>query len=512
MNIHLLSNHIMLKSKFFFLLLGGFFCSISLLPAQDQSAKIQYLDQYIREAQQAWGVPGLAIAVVKDGEVILAKGYGRRRISDPAAVDANTIFGIASTTKAMTAAAMGMLVDEGKVKWDDLVVDHWPDFQLYDPYVTRELRVRDLFTHNAGLGNADFLWIDSELDSREILRRMRYAKPVYPFRGGYAYQNIMYLAAGELIEKLSGTPWKIFIQRRIFDPLDMFNTYATREASAGEANRSTPHYTVDGKTVEIKDSNADGIAPAGAVWSCVEDMAIWTKFVLDSARINGKALLTPITYKEWLKPQIIIPEGQFYPTVKLTNPNWTTYALGWFQHDYRGKMVDFHTGSLPGTTAILGLMPEARLGVYILGNLDHAELRHALMYKVFDLFAFDDQTRDWSAEVKAIYDDLDKAAKKQREKRLSMQMPDTNPSRNLAAYAGTYKDPFYGRVEVVFRDGMLELASSKELRATLKHWHYDTFRADWNDNWRPDSFVSFGLSEEGKVESISFDGRSLKRE
>ncbi|MCB0631992.1 MAG: serine hydrolase [Lewinella sp.] len=496
-----------------FALLPGvlLFVTVSLF-SQDTSDNLQLLDQYIQKTMNDWSVPGLAIAVVKDGEIILSKGYGVKKINSDQVVNENTIFGIASTTKAMTAAAMGMLVDEGKVKWDDRVADLWPEFQLYDPYPTRELRVRDLFTHNAGLGNADFLWFDSDLNSLEILKRLRYAKPAYPFRGGYTYQNIMYLAAGELIHHLTDVPWELFVQRRIFDPLGMYNTYATQEASREESNRSIPHFEIDGKIQPITDSNADAIAPAGAVWSCVSDMAIWTKFVLDSARIDGKPLLKPETYREWLQPQIIIPPRQFYPTVKLTKPNWTTYALGWFQEDYRGKKVNFHTGSLAGTTAIIGLLPEERLGVYILGNLDHAELRHALMYKVFDLFGFNDADRDWSSEVKALYDDLNKAAKREREKMLSAPTPDTHPSRALSAYAGTYTDLFYGQVEVIVRDEHLELATTKSNNAKLKHWHFDTFLANWNQPWRSDSLISFDLSPDGRVTSIAFDGRTLKRQ
>lgn len=499
----------MLRIKLLVLLLGGLLSTL-FLSAQEQTEAIQYLDQYIRQEQNVWSVPGLAVAVVKDGKIILCRGYGQKRMDSDNPVDSTTIFGIASTTKAMTAAAMGMLVDEGKVKWDDRVVDHWPEFQLFDPYVTRELRVRDLFTHNAGLGNADFLWFGSNFDSEEILRRLRYAKPAYSFRAGYTYQNIMYLAAGELIERLSGQPWRLFLQKRIFDPLGMFDTYPNQAASRGESNRSEPHHKIGGEIQVIKDSNADAIAPAGAVWSSVADMAIWTKFVLDSARVEDRALLTPKTYEEWLRPQIVVPASQFYPTTKLTQPHWTTYALGWFQHDYRGKMVHFHTGSLPGTTAIIGLLPEDQLGVYILGNLDHAELRHALMYKVFDLFAFDDKSRDWSKEVKTLYDDLGKAVDKEREKRQATLMSNTEPSRALQAYAGVYVDPYFGKVEVVLRDGGLQMSVGKEY-ADLKHWHYDTFNAEWNEGWRWDSLVSFDISAEGKVASIAFDGRTLKR-
>lgn len=478
--------------------------------AQQTDDRIQQLEAYLDTSRAEWQVPGLAIAVVQNGRPLLVKGYGIRQTGSTAEVTEETLFAAASTTKAMTAAAMGILVDEGKVKWDDKVVDHMPDFQLSDPFITRELRVRDLFTHNAGLGNADFLWFNSDLTSEEILDRMRYAEPAYPFRGGYTYQNIMYLAAGELIERLSGMPWELFVQERLFDPIGMYQTYASREASLDQANRSVAHYEIDGEVTAIEDSSADAIAPAGAVWSSVADMSRWLLFVLDSARVDGRPLLQAATYKEWLRPQIVIPPRQFYPTVQLTQPHWTTYALGWFQHDYRGRFVSFHTGSLPGTTAIAAILPEADLGVYIFGNLDHAELRHALMYKVFDIFAFDDSSRDWSAEVKALYDQLDQNAEKQRKESLAKRVLNTRPSKALSEYAGTYTDPFYGEVMVVLKDGKLYLSSGKKNNAVLSHWHYDTFSAKWDQKWRQESLVDFSIGADGMISEIHINGHKLK--
>lgn len=480
--------------------------------AQTPAEKVALLDNYIEQARQEWQIPGLAIAVVQDGKTILLKGYGQQSRTSSEPVTTETLFAAASTTKAMTAAAMGMLVDEGKVKWDDKVIDHMPDFQLADPYVTRELRVRDLFTHNAGIGNADFLWFNNDLSSKEILARMRYAEPAYPFRGGYTYQNIMYLAAGELIARLSGMPWSLFVQERLFDPIGMDQTFPDRRSAQSEPDLSVAHYEIEGEIVPIEDSNADAIAPAGAVWSNITDMSRWLTFVLDSARVAGRALLQPATYSEWLRPQVVIPPRQFYPTIQLTQPHWTTYALGWFQHDYRGKFVSFHTGSLPGTTAIIGIMPEAKLGVYVFGNLDHAELRHALMYRVFDLFAFDDDQRDWSKEVKALYDKLDQEADTRREKTLAKRVSDTQPSKPLAAYAGDYTDPFYGKVTIVLRDDSLYLTTTSGINAELKHWHYNTFSARWEQPWRRESLVHFTLAPDGQVQEIEFDRLTLTRD
>ena len=196
---------------------------------------------------------------------------------------------------------------------------------------------------------------------------------------------------------------------------------------------------------------ADSIAPAGAVWSTADDIGHWVTFMLGDGTWNGKVLIKPATFNEILKPQVIVPAGQFYPTVAITKPHWMTYGLAWFQHDYRGEMINFHTGSLDGRTAIVGLMRDKKLGVYIFGNLDHAELRHALMYKVFDVFGFDDNSRDWSSEFKTLYDGLKAQGQKRRETVLAQRAQNTKPSLPLEAYAGKYSDPFYGSVDVADR-------------------------------------------------------------
>ena len=478
--------------------------------------KVEDFDKYAEAARQEWKVPGMAITVVQDGKVILAKGYGVRELGKATPVDADTLFGAMSTTKAMTAVTMGMLVDEGKVSWDDKVIKHLPDFRVADAYVTSELRIRDLFTHNGGMGNADFLWAwTPELSAAEIVKRMQYARPAYPFRGGYTYQNVMYAVAGQVIEKVSGMPWERFVTERLFAPLGMKNTFATYGASSSYQNRSAAHFEIDGKITVIPERMADPIAPAGAVWSTANDIAKWIDFMLGNTTVNGKQLLKPATHQALLRPQAIVPPAQFYPTVALTKPHWTTYGLGWFQHDYRGEMVNFHTGSLAGRTAIIGLIPDKKMGIYIFGNVDHAEVRHALMYKAFDVFAFGDSSgRDWSKEMKTLYDGLDAQGKRQVEAQKARRRSDTKPSLALAAYAGKYADPFYGEMEVTFADGKLRLSIGKgdTRSADLEHWHHDTFRTVWQRRWLGEGLVSFQLnSVTGEVEAINISGVQLRR-
>lgn len=483
--------------------------SLTALSAQDDAA-IRTLDAYASKAVNAWQVPGLVMTVVKDGEVVLTKAYGVRSLDSGEKVDTETRFLCASTTKAFTAVAMAMLVDDGKVRWDDPVVQHMPEFQLYDPYVTRNLTVRDLFIHRAGLGNADFLWSVFDIPESEILHRMRYLKPAYPFRSGYTYQNIMYLAAGELIERISGKPWEDFIEERIFQPLGMDATVAFKKQVETLPNVASAHYKIGGKIQEIPQTNADRIGPAGSMWSTITDMSKWIKFLLDDGVVNGKRLLKPATVDELFTPQTLIPQHQFYPTVRITKPHWTSYGLAWFQHDYKGKKVDFHTGSLAGMVAIAGLIREEGIGVYIMGNLDHAEVRHALMYKTFDLFLGGGNT-DWSQEFLALYADLHKAENDRQDELKKMRVFATKPSLELNGYVGTYSDPLYGRITVSKLSDGLQIKFSDENFLTLKHWHYDTFMGTWSKAWWPPSFVTFTLNDKGEVDQLSLDDMVYKK-
>ncbi|MEM9722691.1 MAG: serine hydrolase, partial [Bacteroidota bacterium] len=456
------------------LLFSLLFVLVPPLFSQSASEQIQELDAYIDQARKQWKVPGLAIAVVKDGATLFSKGYGLRDLSKNEEIDAQTVFAMASTTKAVTALAMAMLVDEGLVNWGDRVIDHLPEFRLMDPYVTREVRVKDLFTHNAGLGNADVLWYGLKLDSKEIVRRMRYIEPAYSFRGGYTYQNLMYLVAGQLIERVSGVKWEAFIRDRIFAPLNMVQSFPTQALSRAYSNRSTPHMEVRETITPILDTDADMIGPAGSGWTCVEDASKWMNFLLDSARIEGERLVSAKNFSLLFRPQIVIPYESFYASKYLTHPTWTTYALGWFQHDYQGRAVSFHTGSLAGTVAICGLIPKERLGVYILGNLDHAEVRHALMYKVFDLFGPEgtNKERDWSSEFWELYQDTGDTESPWEPKPIEgkVKLPDFP----LEDYTGIYTHELWGEIHISLNGKSLK-AKYGGFVFDLLHWNNNTF-------------------------------------
>jgi CubicO group peptidase (beta-lactamase class C family) len=471
------------------------------------------LDAYTAKAVRDWQVPGLAISVVKDGRVVFAKGYGVRELGRPAPADTQTLFAIGSTTKAMTAAALAMLVDEGKVRWDDPVTRYLPWFQTGDPYVTRELTVRDLLTHRGGLGNADYLWYESEIPAAEVRRRVRFLRPAYSLRSGFIYQNIMYAVAGDVVESASGMPWDEFVRRRIFGPLAMGRTVTTLRETQTRDNVASPHDRIDGAIRTIRNASVDPVAPAGSIWSSVADMAKWMRFILDTARTaDGRQLLKPATWAELLKPQTIVTAQGFYPTARLTRPHWTTYGLGWFQHDYNGRAVSFHTGSIDGMVAIIGLIPDERLGVYVLANLDHAEVRHALMYTVFDLWNPEppESGRDWSAELLKLYGGLQAEADSARVRQEAQRVAGTRPTLPLERYAGTYADSLYGAMTVTHERGRLTLRRGTR-SGVLEHWHYDTFRARWADAWQGTSMATFIIGSRGTPDRLEIAGMTLRR-
>lgn len=477
-----------------------------------QSAPLAGFEDLVEQTMKEWRVPGLAIAVAKDGRIVFERGFGVRQLGKPATVDTHTLFAIGSTTKAMTAALVGMLVDDKALGWDDPVVKHLPWFQLKDPAVTRELTVRDLLTHRAGLGNADYLWYGQSNSTDEILKRVRLIEPSYSVRSSFIYQNVMYAAAGAVIEAAGRKPWAEMIRTRIFEPLGMRDTIATAATLAAQPNVASPHDTVDGRVRVIDNMSVDPVASAGAVWSSVSDMTKWMQFLLDGGRVGGatgKPLLTAATVAELFKPQTIAP-FEMYPTTRLVKPHWMTYGLGWFQQDYRGRAVDFHTGSIDGMVAIHGLIRDERLGVYVLANLDHAELRHALMYTVFDRYG-GGPDHEWSAAFLKLYEDVKKEADEARKKDEGIRISGTSPSLPLAEYVGTYRDPLHGDVDVTMASGALRLRYGTGFVGSLTHWHFNTFRANWTADWRPPALVTFVLDAGGRPTSVELMGARFTR-
>ena len=403
-------------------------------------------DEYVNKAIKDWSVPGVAIAIVKDDRIVFAKGYGVRELNKPAPVDENTLFAIGSSSKAFTAMSVAMLVDQGKLKWDDPATKYLPGFQLFDPYSTRELTVMDLVTHRSGLARGDRLWYASEYDRDEILRRVRFLKPSWSLRARFGYQNIMFLAAGQIIPSVTGKTWDDFVRERIFNPLGMTSTSTSIKAFAGATNVATPHSKIDDKVQAIAWRNIDNIAPAGSINSNVQDMAQWVRLNLGDGTYQKKQVLSPKSIKEMQTPQTIVglegPRGALYPEA-----HFLTYGLGWFLSDYRGRKLVEHGGAIDGMRAEVGMIPEEKLGLVILTNLNGTTLPQALMYKILD-FYLNAPARDWSSELLKVEKSLEAIAKAAEKKAEADRVSGTSPSLALAKYAGTFQSDMYGETKV----------------------------------------------------------------
>jgi CubicO group peptidase (beta-lactamase class C family) len=483
------------------------------LPAQrPRVSDLRALDAYVARAVRDWQVPGLAIAVVHGDSVVFARGYGVRALGTADSVTPHTLFANASTTKAFTALGVALMVDAGKLAWDDPVTRYLPEFVLRDPYVTREITLRDLLSHKVGFGDPDYLWYGVDDDYATILRRLRFVDPESSFRSHYAYNNVTYATAGVIAGKVYGRGWDALVRERILEPLGMHETVTEGHDLADGADVASPHDLVHDTLRVIPDVGrlADPIAPAGAMYSSVLDMARWIRFLLDDGRVGDSALVKSETLAELFRPQTIIPTASFYPTAQRTLPHFTAYGMGWFLQDYRGEFAAFHTGSIDGTVAIVGLLPERKVGVVVFANRDHAELRHALMLRVFDLY-LGGPPRDWSAELKTMYDSVDAEAAARRTALEAKRVPDTRPSLALERYAGTYADSTRGSVAITLAGDHLVFARSPFLTADLEHWHFDTFALRWRNAWLGPMLVTFRLAADGTVEGLEWEGAELRR-
>ena len=457
----------------------------------------------IQQGMEDWQIPGLSTIVVKDGEVVFHKSYGVKNLEAKEAVDGNTLFTMASTTKALIAISMGILVDRGELDWDDKVREHYPEFKLADSYITDDARVKDLLTHNLGMGDADLLWIFDSVSTKETLDRFQLVEPSYPLRGGYTYQNLMYVIAGELIGEVSGTHWTTFVEENILDPLEMRRTQTKATGIFEAGNYATPYFNdIEDGIVEVGYTLTDQMGAAGMMWTCTNDIANYLAFLDAGGVYKGDTLLKPETFARLFQPHTIIPQSSFYPTTALTKPEWTTYGLGWFQHDYRGEKLDFHTGSIWGLVAIAGIIHDQNTAVYVVANMDHAELRHAIMYKALDLYAFDDDSRDWHTEVFDLYSGFRERAKEQLRKRDSARVAGTNPTLPLADYTGTYVHPVWGSMIITVENDNLKGVLNGRLTFTYEHWHYDTFITNKDPQLRSRLTTTFNIGSDGQVRSM----------
>jgi CubicO group peptidase (beta-lactamase class C family) len=483
---------------------------------REKPAPLAPLDAQVARAMEAFHVPGMAVAVVKDGRVVHAKGYGVRRLGEPGAVDADTLFGIASNTKAFTSTALSILAEEGKLDFDDPVTKYLPEFEMYDPWVTREVTVRDLVTHRAGLGlgQGDLMWWPATDFTRpQIVRGIRYLKPVSSLRSRYAYSNVMFVTAGEVVARVSGESWDDFVRERIFTPLGMSRT--TTSVSASRDNVASPHLELRRGMSPVAPMQADNCGAAGAINSSASDMARWLRMLLECA--GGKAaagescVLKAASIRRLWSAQIALATPDPPPGLEALRANFAAYGLGFGLRDYRGRMLVSHTGGLPGYASQVALVPEERLGLVVLTNQEQTGAFSAVMYGILDEYlGRPEPPVDWVAAFRKRADDQAEKAREAVRKAAASRDAASRPSLPLASYAGRYRDPWYGDATISLEGGrlVLNMTRTRGMLADLEHWQQDSFVARWreafmSDTEPADAYVSFALKPDASIERMT---------
>lgn len=477
--------------------------------AKAQVITSSQIDSLTELTLKTFDVPGIAVAVVKDGKVIHAKGYGVRSLNTKQKVDENTLFGIASNSKAFTVAALGILMDEGKLKWDDKVTDYIPEFRMYNPYVTEEFTIRDLLTHRSGLGlgAGDLMfWPDSsDFTKADMIHNLRYLKQASSFRTKYDYDNNLYMVAGEVVARVSGMSWENFIQKRILDPLNMSSTAPSYKLLKDKSNVIDPHAPVEGVVKVIRRDWNEAADAAGGIYSNLTDMCKWIIMQMHNGKYGAdlnKQLFSADVHEEMWTPQTIIPVHGESPY----NTHFASYGLGWFLSDVHGYKQCTHTGGLAGIVTQVTLIPELQLGIIVFTNQQSGAAFSAITNTIKDSY-FDIKGKNWvkmyhdrvvanEANAKEITDKVWKDIEAQQK---------NNTKTDLGLFAGTYTDKWFGDVVVSLKDGNMWFKSKRSFLLNGEMFPYkgNTFIVKWNDrSMDADAFVMFDLNAEGEASGM----------
>jgi CubicO group peptidase (beta-lactamase class C family) len=491
----------MKKNLFIFILLLA-----GIIPSQSQNIDFEKLDNYFEKATKDWGIPGMSVGIVKEGEIVFSKGYGVLEVGIPEKPDGNTLYAIASNSKAFTTAIIAMLVQEGKLNWDDKVQKYLPYFELYDPFVSRETTIKDLLCHRVGLGtfSGDVIWYKSDLTSEEIIRRLKYLPNKFNFRDGYGYSNVMYITAGEVIKTVTGKTWGQNVQERILNPVKMDRTIYSLSKLTEKGNFATPHAFKGDKNIPIPYVNWEEIGALGGIISSVNDMGKWMIFNMNHGIIGKDTLLTASSRN------IIWKMHNTY-NVDLTKPNtnkthFRGYGLGWALEDFQGKIKVSHSGGYDGMISLVTMIPDEKLGIVVLSNGMNPPTTAITNYAINEFLGLEE--KDWSAEM------LEKNKKRQEEdkritERMEKRVTGTKPSLPLEKYTGTYNAPIYGKIEVKLENSNLRLyfEHTPELSATLEHWHYDVWKINWDKTqaWFTFGTVKFNMTNILEITGMDFD-------
>ncbi len=487
-----------------------FYLVLALLTASLSFAQIkeQQIDELVEKTLKSFNVPGIAVAIVKDGKVIHAKGYGVKSILTNEKTDANTLFGIASNSKAFTTAALAMLVDEGKIKWDDKVIQYIPEFKMYNSFVTAEFTIRDLLTHRSGLGLGAgdlMIWPDgSDFKPKDIIDNLQYLKPVSSFRTKYDYDNLLYIVAGEVIAKVSGKSWCDFIEERIMSPLEMNQSAASFLRLKDTTNIIAPHVPTDGKLKVISRYKNQSFDAAAGIYSSVNDLSKWMIMHLEKGKYGSenKQLFSEKEQNEMWQLQTIIPTTTRAPY----NTHFNGYGLGWFLSDIKGFKQISHTGGLEGIVTQVTLFPELNLGIVVLTNQQSGAAFSAITNTIKDSYLnipYQDYVELYSKREKTNVSEADQSTdavwKKVAENKKGKQKIDPKK------YIGLYTDNWFGKITISDKKGKLYFNSERSPQLAGEIFFYEdaTFVVKWNNrSFNADAFLFFELDENGKINAL----------
>jgi CubicO group peptidase (beta-lactamase class C family) len=470
------------------------------------------LDNYISKVLKTFEVPGMSVAIVKDGKVLLTKGFGVKKLGEQSPIDAHTLFSIASNSKAFTSTALAILVEDGKIKWDDPVIKYMPWFKMSDPYVTAHLTIRDMLVHHSGLGaySGDLLLFPPSTFSRkEIAQKLADLPLVHDFRTTYAYDNVLYVTAGELISEVSGVPWEDFIKTRIFDKIGMTESLSKFSEFKNQKNTATGHQRIDGKVQVIEHGPdimiGDAGAPCGGIITNATDIAKWLVTQLDSGRApNSSTIFSPSSTNQLWKIVTPISYGKAAEDLKPGQISLGGYALAFHIYNYKQYKMVGHGGALDGFVSQIAMVPDLNLGIAVFTNQESTGAYYSVIYHLLDYY-MKFPSFDWISGYKNREDSS--VARTKREQKKNIIVPDVNtkPSLPLEKYAGIYNDKLIGDISITKDNNsmVLRFEQSPQLVADLKHFQYDTFIAHFrNKDFRADSYLTFSLNPDGSVDEV----------
>jgi CubicO group peptidase (beta-lactamase class C family) len=467
--------------------------------AFSQDTVLVKVDEYVRNLMEKTHSPGLAMTVIKDNEIAYIKGFGKLDINSDDEVDENSLFAIGSISKSFTAASLAMLVEQGKLNWDDKVINYLPEFQLYDPWVTREFTIRDLLSHKSGYALTSWgtLFYGSDLSRNNILKRMRFLKPVTSFRGTVAYQNMTYVVAGLVLEKITQTSWESFVREKLFLPLNMKRSFAEFNRIKSQENIASPHIYKNKEIRKIDYRNYDNLGPAGSIYSTARELANYMTFTMNQGIFNNDTLITPAVANEMYVPRTYFPFLGF--------SEFEYYGFGWFISNQNGYKIIEHGGGVDGFVANIMMVPKLKLGITVLCNQESwvpMAISRYIIGQYIGLKDYDMTTKILEWQRKQIeykenwLSDLDKN-----------RVKGTSPTLPLDDFCGTYLDEMYGEIYIKVENQKLRISfqHTPAFTATLEHYHYNTFRAHWEDPMILDGLLTFKTSAKNQVTGIELD-------